>query len=96
MEIAYENLNLIPQMLQLIKKQGAEIVKLNELVVPKTDLTKLVNVAKYLNVTKKTIYNYIDDGRFKQNIHYKKNIHPSSVKIVFIESAIEKFKKDRL
>lgn len=57
------------------------------------DLTKLENVSKYLNVSRKTIYNYIDDGRFKENIHYKKVLNKNSVRIRFIENAIINFKK---
>lgn len=95
MIISYENLDLIPQLLQKIEKLENDF---NSFVnsSSKIDLTILKNVSKFLSVSKPTIYNMIQDGRFKQNIHYKKLFYKNSVKIVFVESAILKYKKEKL
>uniref|UniRef100_UPI00404737F4 helix-turn-helix domain-containing protein n=1 Tax=Aliarcobacter sp. TaxID=2321116 RepID=UPI00404737F4 len=95
MNIPYENLDLIPNILNQLQQLTNEIAQLKSQK-KKIDLTKLTNVSKYLNVSKTTIYNMIDDGRFKQNIHYKKHINNNSVKIIFVESAIIKYKKEFL
>jgi len=92
MEIHFQNLELIPHLLKELQFLKNELQKLTSK--DKPNLTKLQEVAKYLKVTKPTIYNMIADGRLKQNIHYKKQINKNSVKIIFIESAIINFNKD--
>ncbi len=54
------------------------------------NLTTYNDVAKFLNKTRKTIYNYVKEGKFIKNKHYHTNDkgHPT-----FIPSAIIKFKK---
>ena len=93
MIIDLKGLDLIPILLEKIEQLQNDFnsfVNIKE----KKDLSKLMNVSKYLNVSKPTIYNMINDGRFKQNIHYKKTINKHSVKIIFVESAIIKYKKE--
>lgn len=91
MIISYENLDLIPKLLQELKELKEEISNLSNK--NKPNLTKLQFVAKYLQVSKTTVFNYTKDGRFKENIHYKKNIVNKTIKYVFVESAIIKFKE---
>lgn len=89
-----ETLALIPSLLDEVRELKKEVQILNQELRKKTDLTKVKNVAEYLDKTPPTIYNYINDGRFKLNVHYRKEIKQGKPKIVFIESAIEQFKKD--
>lgn len=92
MNIPYENLDLIPQLLNKVEDMQIQLSKLTNKE-KKIDLTKLINVSQYLNVSKTTIGNYIKDGRFKENVHYKKYLSKKMVKYIFVESAIIKFKE---
>lgn len=94
MIIPYENLELIPQLLEEIKTLKDEILNLTNK--NKPNLTTLTNVAKYFDVSKMTVYNMLEDGRLKENVHFKKQILKNKVKIVFVESAIIKYQKENL
>ena len=94
MFIDLSNLELIPQLLQELKELKQDISNITNTNKPK--LTNLTNVAKFLNVSKMTIYNMLDDGRLKENIHFKKQMLKNKVKIVFVESAIIKYQKENL
>ena len=94
MIIDLKNLDLIPQLLQELKELKQEIFNITNINKPK--LTTLSNVAKFLNVSKMTIYNMLEDGRLKENIHFKKQMLKNKVKIVFVESAIIKYKSENL
>ena len=88
------NLQLIPLLLQEVKELSE---KLNDYTnKTKPNLTTITTVAKYLNVSKMTIYNMLDDGRFKENVHFNKRILKNKVKILFVESAIIKYQKENL
>ncbi len=88
------NLELIPQLLKEVKELKQELSNYTNKNKPK--LTTLTNVAKFLNVSKMTIYNMLEDGRLKENIHFKKQMLKNKVKIVFVESAIIKYQKENL
>ena len=94
MIIDLKNLDLIPHLLQELKELKQEIFNITNINKPK--LTTLTNVAKFLNVSKMTIYNMLEDGRLKENIHFKKQMLRNKVKIVFVESAIMKYQKENL
>lgn len=94
MLIDLSNLDLIPQLLQELKDLKQEILNYTNKNKPK--LTTLTNVAKYLKVSNMTVYNMVDDGRLKENIHFKKQMLKNKVKIVFVESAIMKYQKENL
>lgn len=94
MIIDLKNLDLIPLLLEEIQKLKQDILNITN--VNKINLTKLCNVAKYLNVSKPTIYTMLQDGRFKENVHFKKQITKNKIRIIFIEDAIIKFKKENL
>lgn len=94
MIIDLKNLDLIPQLLQELKELKQEISNYTNTNKPK--LTTHTKVAKYLNVSVMTIYNMVDDGRLKENIHFKKQMLRNKVKIVFVESAIIKYKSENL
>ena len=88
------NLQLIPLLLQEVKELSE---KLNDYTnKTKPNLTTITTVAKYLNVSKMTIYNMLDDGRFKENVHFNKRILKNKVKVLFVESAIIKYQKENL
>ena len=89
------NLSLIPKLLEEIKYLQNEIQKINVKIDRKYDLSRLRDVSIYLGVSIKTIYNYIDDGRFKKDIRYTKTIKNNNIKITFVESAIIKFKEGK-
>lgn len=94
MFVHYENLELIPALLDKLNYLTLQFAQFqNEK--DKIDLTRLCNVSKYLNVSKATIFNYIKDGRFKENIHYKKILSKKVVKYIFVESAIIKLKESQ-
>lgn len=89
------NLQLIPQLLQELQILKDEIKRVNLKLDRKYDLSRLRDVSLYLGVSIKTIYNYIDDGRFKKDVHYTKTIKNNNIKITFVESAIIKFKEGK-
>ncbi|MGA1931502.1 helix-turn-helix transcriptional regulator [Arcobacter sp. YIC-464] len=96
MNVPYENLDLIPLLLTKIEKIEEKIQELNNKE-KEIDLSKPTNVAKYLKISNKTLYNMIEEGRFKKDIHYKRVLNKNSTRIVFIESAIrDKGKHDFL
>lgn len=94
MFIDLTNLDLIPQLLQELKELKEEISNYTNKNKPK--LTTFTSVAKYLKVSNMTVYNMVEDGRLKENIHFKKQMLKNKVKIVFVESAIIKFQKENL
>ena len=57
------------------------------------DLTTRKNVKKYLEISESTLINMMKDGRFKQNIHYTKQINGNKVMITFVEDGILAYKK---
>jgi len=91
MDIHFQNLELIPHLLKELQFLKNELQKLTSK--DKPNLTKLEFVAKYLQVSKTTVFNYIKDGRFKENVHYRKKIVNKMIKYIFVESAIIKFKE---
>jgi len=92
MEISFENLKKIDTILEKIEYLEDKINKLSDKN-SKLDLTGVSKVSQYLGVTNKTIYNYIDNGIFKEYIHFKRVLNKNSVRIRFIENAIINFKK---
>ncbi len=92
MNIAFQNLELIPKLIDKIDTLQYQLSQLSNQK-NKINLTKLSNVANYLGVSKTTVLNYIKDGRFKENVHYKKHIVNSMVKYIYVENAIIKFKE---
>jgi len=89
---AFENLELLPQLLEKIVILENKINKLeNELIKP-LDLTKRANVRKYLNISESTLNNMFKDGRLLIGKHYTKEIKGNKPKIIFIENAIKGLK----
>jgi len=82
---------MFEELIEKINKIEANVNLLLELHLEQTNnLTTYNDVAKFLGKTKKTIYNYIKDGKFIEEKHFFKNDkgHPT-----FIPSAMIEFKK---
>lgn len=94
MNINFENLEKIPQLLDYLEEIKNKLDLLENNISPKLDLTKRDGVKKYLNISDSTLYQMMNDGRFKQGIHYKKTIKGKRVNIIFVESAIINFKEN--
>ena len=92
---AFENLELIPKLFEQLKDLHDKVSKLEDEFVEDLDLTKRAGVKKYLNISDSTIYQMINDGRFKQGIHYQKTLKGKRVNITFVESAIVNFKEKK-
>jgi hypothetical protein len=92
MNIPYEHLELIPQLLHKLNNLEFQLKQLTKQK-STISLTKVSQVSNYLNVNKLTIYNMIKDGSLKENIHYKKQILNNQLKYTFIENAIIKYKE---
>lgn len=90
---AFKNLEHIPKLLAYLEEIKIKVDRLEENLLIKLDLTTRKDVKKYLNISDGTITNYINDGRFKINVHYKKEIKGIKPKITFIESGILDFKE---
>ena len=93
MEISFENLNKIIDILEKLDLLNSKILNIENRLAPKLDLTKRDGVKKYLDISDSTLYQMMNDGRLKQNIHYKKTINGKRVNIIFVESAIVGFKE---
>lgn len=82
---------MLEELMEKIKNLEENMQLLLELHLQQTNnLTTYNDVAKFLDVSVKTIRNYIDDGRFKQDIHYYVN---SENKKVFIPNGVIELKK---
>ncbi|CAM3408402.1 MULTISPECIES: hypothetical protein [Arcobacter] len=95
MEISFENLNKIVDILEKLDSLNSKILNIENRLAPKLDLTKRDGVKKYLDISDSTLYQMMNDGRLKQNIHYKKTINGKRVNIIFVESAIVGFKENQ-
>ncbi len=87
MTIAYENLDLIPILVTLVRelKKEVEILKSS-----KIKLRTNKEVQEFLNIGRTTLHNYIKSGVLVERIHY---IYENR-KIIFIVEEIIKFKEN--
>lgn len=81
--VAFENLELIPA---LIEQNKILLERLNKLI-PKLDTKK--EVANFLNVSTRTINTYMEDGRFIEGYHFYRK---GAKLLVFIEDAVIEFR----
>lgn len=82
---------MFEELIEKINKIEANVNLLLELHLEQTNnLTTYNDVAKFLGVTRKTIYNYVKDEKLTKDLHYYTNDkgHPT-----FIPSAMIEFKK---
>ena len=94
MEISFENLNKIVDILEKLDSLNSKILNIENRLAPKLDLTKRDGVKKYLDISDSTLYQMMNDGRLKQGVHYKKTLKGKRVNIIFVESAIVNFKEN--
>lgn len=92
---AFENLELIPQLLEKILQLEEKINLLESNLIKPLDLTTRKNVIEYLNISESTLNNMFKDGRLKQGKHFIKSLKGNKAKITFIESAIKEFKENK-
>lgn len=82
---AFENLELIPRLLSKIESMEERLKKLAP------PLTTKKEVARFLNVTPRTISNYIQQGFLKKDKHF---YYKNSKMLVFVEEAILEFRNE--
>ena len=81
---------MFEELLEKINKLEKSMELLLELHLEQSNnLTTYKEVARFLGKSKKTIYNYVKEGKFILNTHYYKD---DNKKIVFIPKAIVEFK----
>jgi hypothetical protein len=90
---AFENLELIPQLLEKISILEIKLQHLEQNLIVPLNLTNRKNVKTFLNISESTLNNMMKDGRLKQGKHFVKSLKGNKAKIVFIESAIKELKK---
>ena len=95
MEISFENLDKIIDILEKLDSLNSKILNIENKLTPKLDLTKRDGVIKYLNVSNSTITRYISEGIFKEGYHYHRELKNNTSKIIFVSGAIEEFKKEK-
>lgn len=83
---AFENLELIPDLLLAVQKMSDRMAKFAP------PLTSKKEVAKFLGKTERTINNYMNQGYLKDGYHY---FYKNAKMIVFDEDAILEF-RDKL
>lgn len=86
MTIAYENLDLIPQILSYIAELKNDVELLKAI---KLDLREPKNIQKFLGISRSTFYLYIENKIFEEGIHYS----IKNGKRIFISEAIIEFNK---
>ncbi|MDY0194275.1 MAG: hypothetical protein RBR93_12240 [Aliarcobacter butzleri] len=91
--VDFDVLNLIPKMFEKMEEMQSEITELRQHLKPKYDLTKRAGVKAFLDISDGTLNNMMKDGRFKENIHYTKQIKGKKIMISFVENGILAYKK---
>ncbi len=83
---------MLEELLEKIQKLEKNMELLLELQMHQTSsLTTYKEVAKFIGVTRKTIYNYVKEGKLVLDTHYYKD---ENKKIVFIPQGIIDFKSN--
>ena len=91
--VDFSSLDLIPKMLEKMEEMQSELTELRQQLKPKFDLTKRAGVKAFLDISDGTLNNMMKDGRFKENIHYTKQIKGKKIMISFVENGILAYKK---
>lgn len=86
MTIAYENLDLIPELLALLEDLKSDVELLKAI---KLDLREPKNIQNFLEIKRSTLYSFIEKQVFKEGVHY----FIENGKRIFITEAIIEFKK---
>ena len=92
----FDNLELIPKILHELQSLKTELDNLKSIhKISTPSLTTRKGVKEYLNISDGTLHNMINDGRFRQGIHFIKSLNKKRAKIVFIESAIINYRESK-
>ncbi|MCT7911690.1 hypothetical protein N5912_07600 [Arcobacter lacus] len=91
--VNFDVLDLLPKMFEKMEEMQTEITELRQHLKPKFDLTKRAGVKAFLDISDGTLNNMMKDGRFKENIHYTKQIKGKKIMISFVENGILAYKK---
>lgn len=82
---------MFEELIEKINTIEANVNLLLELHIEQSNsLTTYNDIAKFLGLTKKSIYNYIKNGKFIEGVHYYKNDKGTPT---FIPSGVIEFKK---
>lgn len=92
---AFENLEMLPSILEDLRDINSRLKKLEESLIPKLDLTKRADVRKYLGICNATLDNMMNDGRLRQGVHFIRETKGKQNKIIFISQSIIDFKKGK-
>jgi|GEM_PF-1034055 len=93
--IDFSSLNYIQELKEEIQTIKKQLTRIEEYYKPKYNLTKRSEVLRFLEITDPTLNAYMKDGRFKENIHFKKEIKGKKIKITFVEDGILAFKQKK-
>lgn len=91
--VNFDVLGLLPKMFEKMEEMQTELTELRQQLKPKFDLTKRAGVKAFLDISDGTLNNMMKDGRFKENIHYTKQIKGKKIMISFVENGILAYKK---
>ncbi len=91
--VNFDVLDLLPKMFKKMEEMQTELTELRQQLKPKFDLTKRAGVKAFLDISDGTLNNMMKDGRFKENIHYTKQIKGKKIMISFVENGILAYKK---
>ncbi|MCT7549852.1 hypothetical protein N5U04_11100 [Aliarcobacter butzleri] len=91
--VNFDVLDLLPKMFEKMEEMQTELTELRQQLKPKFDLTKRAGVKAFLDISDGTLNNMMKDGRFKENIHYTKQIKGKKIMISFVENGILAYKK---
>jgi len=93
--IDFSSLNYIQELKEEIQTIKEQLTRIEEYYKPKYNLTKRSEVLRFLEITDPTLNAYMKDGRFKENIHFIKEIKGKKIKITFVEDGILAFKQKK-
>jgi len=93
--VNFSNLDLIPKLMEEMHSLKDKVSNLEQYHKITYDLSKRKGVREFLNISDATLNNYMKDGRFKENIHFTKEIKGKKIKITFVEDGILAFKKQK-
>ncbi len=84
MDILFENLALIPRLLEEVERLNSRLDTVS------IELKTGTQVMRYLDISKTTLFNLRESGRLEEGVHYKK-VHE---KLEYIPEGIIEFKRE--
>lgn len=93
--IDFSVLDKIPLLLEKIEVLTLKIETLEKELIPTLDLTTRSGVKKYLNISESSLSKKMQNQELINGIHYQREINGKKTKIIFVELAIIKYKKEK-